>query len=91
MGVGTRRLAELAGLPGWPLLLTDAAAAAYLSLTQTDFIRGVSEGALPATPAAPLVATVGRAAISTRVSTAPLPTSAAQDALGLAIDAWSRP
>jgi hypothetical protein len=30
MGVGTRRLADLAGLPGWPLLLNDAAAAAYI-------------------------------------------------------------
>jgi hypothetical protein len=90
MGVGTRRLAELAGLPGWPLLLTDAAAAAYLSFKQADFDRGVSEGTLPPPRRTPGGDRWARRDLDARFE-GPAAESAAQDALGAAIDAWSRP
>jgi hypothetical protein len=90
MGLGTRRLAELAGLPRWPLLLTDTAAAAYLSLTHSDFTRGVSEGTLPPPRRTPGGDRWARRDLDARFD-GPAAESGAQDALGLAIDAWSRP
>lgn len=48
--------AELDGLPDWPLLMTDRAAASYLSLSPVDFERGVRHLELPAarrTPGGP--------------------------------------
>lgn len=38
---------ELEGLPDWPTLMTAPMAAAFLSLSETDFKRGVAHGALP--------------------------------------------
>lgn len=39
---------ELEGLPNWPALMTAPVAAAFLSLPEADFDRGVAHGALPA-------------------------------------------
>jgi hypothetical protein len=47
MGAVSKRLAELAGLPDWPLLLTEDAAAVYLSQKPCEFAEGVAEGTLP--------------------------------------------
>jgi hypothetical protein len=89
--VGTRstRFGELAGLPGWPLLLTDAAAAAYLSLEPGHFARGVSEGTLPPPRRTPGGDRWSRRDLDTHFEGAAAATEA-QDALGAAIDAWSR-
>jgi hypothetical protein len=39
--------AELVDLPDWPLLMTDRAAASYLSLAPEDFGKGLALGDLP--------------------------------------------
>lgn len=39
---------ELEGLPDWPALMTAPMAAAFLSLSEADFNRGVAHGVLPA-------------------------------------------
>ncbi len=48
--------AELVGLPDWPLLMTERAAATYLSLSPEDFEKGVRHLELPSprqTPGGP--------------------------------------
>jgi len=42
-----RSIGALKGLPGWPLMLSDEQAAAYVGLTQDQFDRAVSAGELP--------------------------------------------
>ena len=41
-------LRALEGLPNWPALMTAPVAAAFLSLTEPEFERGVAHGLLPA-------------------------------------------
>jgi hypothetical protein len=47
MGARGVRLPELAGLPDWPPMTTEAAAAAYLCQSSSDFACGVDSGDLP--------------------------------------------
>jgi len=42
-----RSIETMHGLPNWPLMLTAAAAAAFLSLTESDFVTAVRHGELP--------------------------------------------
>jgi hypothetical protein len=90
VGAAPKRLAEVAGLPDWPLLLTGGAAAAYLNLTVVEFTLRVGQGELP-----PPRRTPGGERWSRRDLDAwfagPAARENAQDALHAVIDAWSRP
>ena len=86
-GVG---LPELAGLPDWPLMLTEAAAAAYLCQTPCAFARGVGRGALPPTLRTPGGNRWSRRDLDAWFSDGPAAETDAGAALGTAIDGWSR-
>ena len=92
MGAGSKtRLSELAVLPSWPLLLTETAAAAYLSLKPNDFARGVGDGKLPPPRMTPGGLRWSRRDLDAWFADGPATHSDAGGALGAAIDAWSRP
>ncbi len=84
--------AELAGLPDWPLLMTERAAATYLSLSPADFEKGVRHLELPRprqTPGGPRWA---RGDLDAWYAGAGPAATDEHDALSAAIDAaWRMP
>jgi hypothetical protein len=91
MGAVSKRLAELAGLPDWPLLLTEDAAAVYLSQKPCEFAEGVADGTLPPPRRTPGGDRWSRRDLDAWFSDGPAAQAEAGDALAAAIDAWSRP
>jgi hypothetical protein len=84
--------AELAGLPGWPLLLTERAAASYLSLSPEDFSRGVRHLELPGPRRTPGGPRWSRGDLDAWYAGAGPAATAEHDALSAAIDAaWEAP
>lgn len=90
MGARGVSLPELAGLPDWPLMLTEAAAAAYLCQSPCAFTRGVGRGTLPPPRRTPGSERWSRRDIDAWFSDVPLAQADAGGALGAAIDGWSR-
>ena len=90
MGARGLRLPELAGLPDWPLMLTEAAAAAYLCQEPSAFARGVGSGKLPPPRRTPGGKRWSRRDLDAWFSDGPAAETDAGAALDAAIDAWSR-
>ncbi len=88
MGARGVRLPELAGLPDWPLLLTEAAAAACLCQSPSAFARGVGHGELPPPRRIPGGDRWSRRDLDAWFNDGPA--TEADAARGAAIDAWSR-
>jgi hypothetical protein len=80
--------AELVGLPDWPLLMTDRAAASYLSLAPDDFENGLATGGLPAPRRTPGGLRWARCDLDAWYRTSGPEAIDEQDALTAAIDAW---
>jgi len=90
MGARSGRLPELAGLPDWPLMMTEAAAAAYLGQKPCEFARGVGHGSLPPPRSTPGGDRWSRRDLDAWFSDGPAAQADAGEALGVAIDGWSR-
>jgi hypothetical protein len=90
MGARSGRLPELAGLPDWPLMMTEAAAAAYLGQKPCEFARGVGHGAFPPPRSTPGGDRWSRRDLDAWFSDGPAAQADAGVALGAAIDGWSR-
>jgi hypothetical protein len=84
------RLSELAGLPDRPLMMTEAAAAAYLSQKPCEFARGVGHGTLPPPRRTPGGDRWSRRELGAWFTDGTASGRTAGDALGAAIAAWSR-
>jgi hypothetical protein len=84
--------AELVGLPDWPLLLTERAAASYLSLSPEDFEKGVRHLELPGPRRTPGGSRWSRGDLDAWYASAGPAATDEHDALSAAIDAaWGTP
>jgi hypothetical protein len=84
--------AELVGLPGWPLLLTERGAASYLSLSPEDFDKGVRHRELPGPRRTPGGPRWSRSDLDAWHASAGAETVDDHDTLSAAIDAaWGAP
>jgi hypothetical protein len=90
MGARRVRLPELAGLPDWPLMMTEAAAAAYLCQSSSEFARGVGRGMLPPPRRTPGGERWSRLDLDAWFTVGPVAQADAAAALDAAIDGWSR-
>ncbi len=80
--------AELVGLPDWPLLMTDRAAASYLSLAPEDLDRALGLGELPGPRRTPGGLRWARSDLDGWYRTSGPAATGDHDALTAAIDAW---